>query len=905
MAANSESQTTNDLLFSDRKDKGVAPTGKSPSQALAWKIMVIDDEQVVHDVSELVLRNFSYKNRRLEFVHGHSGKDAIRLIKEHPDTAIILLDVVMESDIAGLDAVKEIRETVKNKTVRIILRTGQPGQAPEHKVVRLYDINDYLDKGKLTSQYLEIALITSLRAYDDINTIGQLTETNDTLDSLVKSRTKDLYEANTRLKQKMKEQVTAHQTLQLSEARLAEAQRIARVGHFEWQNSTDCMSWSDQICRIFKINISAEMHTFEDFLSFVAKEDRQIVEQTMRNALKSKLPYELEHKIRLDSDEQIVIHQQGDILTDQHSRVEGLVGTIRDVTEKRLAEIEMKKLSTVVEQVSDSIMITDAAGVIEYVNPAMSRMTGYSKEELVGQTPRILKSDQQSKTFYARMWAAILKGKIFSEVVINKHKDGHIFYEEKTITPQKDSQGLLTNFISSGRDITERIEAQKRLHHLAHHDGLTGLPNRILLQDRLEQAIARARWRKRKVAVLFLDIDRFKVINDSLGHHVGDLLLQEMAERLSACVREGDTVARFGGDEFTIILNDISQVNDISLIADKILADLALPHVCDSRELFITASIGISLFPSDADNSQTLLKKADTAMYIAKRFGKNIVRFYAEEDESLSVERLTLESELRRALERKEFVLYYQPQLSLSSCKIKSYEALIRWQNPTRGLITPFHFLDLLEETGMIIEVGKWVLNQACTQEKSNQDQGLQPKRVAVNISAKQFSQKDFVSVVEHTLTQTGLKPEYLELEVTEGTLIENIDDTAKKLEELHAQGVSLSIDDFGTGYSSMNYLRRLPFDTLKIDRSFVSEVTTNKDDGAIAAAIITLAHSIGLDVVAEGVETMEQLIFLDNLGCDMIQGYLCTQPLPASKLESIEDDCYIGWKSQLKNSEL
>ena len=893
-----------DLLFADEANN--ANKRKSPtfSEGPLWKIMVIDDEESVHDVTRMVLDGFLYKERGLEFIHGYSGDEACKLVKQHPDTAIILLDVVMETDSAGLDTVKYIREQLNNKTVRIILRTGQAGQAPEHMVVRLYDINDYLNKSQLTSQYLETALITSLRSYNDICTISQLTDSNDTLESLVKVRTRDLSEANDLLQQQMKKQAMAHDALQRSEARLADAQRIASIGHYEWSGFDDSMIWSEQIYRILDLPVASGAHTLSEFQGYVVDDERAMVTEVMEKAIQKVEPYDIEHRLLHASGKICYVRQQGDASIDSNSGKVQIVGTLQDITEWHVAELEMRKLSAAVEQTADSIMITDQDGIIEYVNPAVTQMTGYSKDELIGHNPRILKSDKQSHAFYQRMWKTILKGEIFNEVVINRHKSGRLYFEEKTITPQKDIKGNIISYISSGKDITERMEAQERLHHLAHHDGLTGLPNRILLQDRLDQAISRSRWHERKIAVLFLDLDRFKVINDTLGHNIGDIMLKEMALRLSDCVREGDTVARFGGDEFAIILNDIAEENDIPKVLQNIHNSLMKPFDCEGRELFVTSSIGISLFPDDGENGQTLLKKSDAAMYHAKSKGRNNFQFYSIDDEQLAIERLTLESSLRRALERDEFELYYQPQLSLSSCKVDSYEALLRWQHPEHGMVSPDNFIPLLEETGMIIDVGEWVLHTACTQEKKNQLAGNEAKKVAVNISIHQFRQKDFILMVERTLKDTGLDARCLEIEVTEGVLIDDMKETSAKLEELHCMGISLSIDDFGTGYSSMNYLRRLPFDMLKIDRSFVSDVTTNSDDAAIAAAIITLAHSIGLEVVAEGVENMEQLRFLDKLGCDSIQGYLCSPPLPAAAFNQMEQDIYENWKSYLSHSE-
>ena len=548
----------------------------------------------------------------------------------------------------------------------------------------------------------------------------------------------------------------------------------------------------------------------------------------------------------------------------------------------------MKKLSSAVEQTADSIMITDTEGRIEYINPAFTAMTGYTREDAIGATPKILNSGKQSNQFYARMWKTIRNGEAFMDVLINRRKNNTFYYEEKTITPQVDSYGNITHFISSGKDITERMEAQQRLVHLAHHDALTGMPNRILFLDRLGQALKRSSWRHRKIAVLFLDLDRFKVINDTLGHDVGDALLKQMSDRLNDCTREGDTVARLGGDEFAVLLNDVASTDDIPSVAVKILDALEHPFDVEGRELFVTTSIGISIFPDDGKDCQTLLKKADVAMYHAKSAGRNNFQFYTQEDECKAVERLTLETALRRALERDEFRLNYQPQVNLASGHVGSMEALLRWQHAQLGTIEANRFIPLLEETGMIIPVGEWVIRTACAQEKTRENAGLKPIRVAVNISIAQFHQRDFVSMVKAILDETGLAPDLLELEITESLVINNIHETAAVLNKLHDLGVQLSIDDFGTGYSSMSYLRKLPFDTLKIDQSFIRYVPENADDAAIASAIITLAHTMDLSVIAEGVETAEQLKFLCNQGCDAIQGFLCSPPLPIEALNQI-----------------
>ncbi|MCG6201664.1 EAL domain-containing protein [Psychromonas antarctica] len=840
----------------------------------------------------------------MNLIYGSSPEEAYKLLQLHSDIAVILLDIVMENDSAGLNCTRYIRDVMQNKTVRIILRTGQSGKSHIRDVIRLYDINGYLEKSKLTTQDFEIAMITALRSYDDICTIGHLSVTNDALESLIKARTDDLYNTNNLLQEKIKEQAIAHRRLQLNEARLAEAQRIARIGHFEWSIFDDTVLLSDQLCLILNMPASYANHTLAEFIELVHCEDKTLVLATINKAIKEKKSYDIEHRLLHSKGATWFVRHQGDVTLNAAQQVTYIVGTLQDITERRLAEMEMRKLSTAVEQAADGIMITNSMGVIEYVNTAMLNMTGYDKSELLGATPRILKSEKQSAAFYKRLWKTIQQGKVFNEIVINKHKTGRLYFEEKTITPQKNNQGVIVNYISCGKDITERMEAQERLQHLAHHDALTGLPNKLLFKDRLEQAIGRAQWKETIIAVLFIDMDRFKIINDTLGHNIGDLLLQEMAVRLVACLRKNDTVARFGGDEFAIILNDIATKEDVIKQVDTILSKLAVMFECDSRELFVTASIGISLFPEDGVNTQTLLQKADAAMYLAKSKGRNAFQFYAIKDEQRAIDRLSLELSLRRALERDEFRLFYQPQLNLSNCKIEGYEALLRWQHPELGLVSPINFIPILEETGMIIPVGEWVLRTACEQEQSNRDMGFSPKKVAVNISIRQFKQKNFVQMVECILATTGLDPHYLELEVTENLLIDNMKETSKKLQLLHHMGLSFSIDDFGTGYSSMNYLRRLPFELLKIDRSFIMDITSSHDDAAIVTAMITLAHSMGVAVIAEGVETIEQLSFLDNLGCDSIQGFLCSPPLPMKAFNALEVDQYHNWKEYLIHCE-
>lgn len=447
------------------------------------------------------------------------------------------------------------------------------------------------------------------------------------------------------------------------------------------------------------------------------------------------------------------------------------------------------------------------------------------------------------------------------------------------------------------RDITERKQTEERVMRLAYHDSLTGLLNRHSFKDLLAQALAQAERHKRYVATLFLDLDRFKRINDTLGYNVGDLLLQGIAERVQECVRKGDraarqtcqvgscTVSRLGGDEFTILLPEIKQVQDAAMVARRLLDTTARPFLLAGHEIFVTGSIGITVYPLDGEDADTLLKNADAAMYSAKEQGRNNFQFYSESMNASSYKRLALEISLRKALDREEFLAFYQPQIEIASGKITGMEALMRWKHPEIGLVPPNDFIPLAEETGLIVSMGEWVLIAACVHNKALQDMGLPPKRVAVNISGFQFRRQSLVNTVKKALNISGLDPSYLELELTESAIMKNMEETSGILHELKSMGLRVAIDDFGTGYSSLAYLKRFPLDILKIDRSFIMNIPGDQDNAAIAAAIIAMAHTMNLEVIAEGVETQEQFAFLREQGCDGVQGFLFSPALPKDEI--------------------
>ncbi|MDI3547347.1 MAG: hypothetical protein PWR10_999 [Halanaerobiales bacterium] len=565
-----------------------------------------------------------------------------------------------------------------------------------------------------------------------------------------------------------------------------------------------------------------------------------------------------------------------------------------------------KKLADIIAGISIPTFVINKDHIITHFNNACEALTGFSAAEMIGER-------KQWMPFYSKekptLGDLIVDGA--SEEVINRYYqgkcrkssfvqgayEGEDFFPEVgengrwlhfTAAPLRNTRGEVIGAIETLEDITERKQAEEMLWQQVYHDALTGLPNRMLFNDRFTQALAHAYRNRQKLAVLFLDLDRFKNINDTQGYNVGDQLLQGVAERLTDLVREDDTVARMGGDEFILLLPEIAQAENATKIAKKILEAFKQPLMIGGHEFYITSSIGIVFYPNDGEDAETLLKNADIAMYRAKEQGGNNYQLYDPMMNVKASERLVLENSLRYALEREEFVVYYQPQVSISTGKIIGMEALIRWQHPEWGLLSPAEFIPLAEETGLIIPIGEWVLRTACAQNKAWQEAGYPPVHVAVNLSARQFQQQNLVETVTRVLKETGLEPHYLELEITESIAMQNADFTIVMLRHLEEMGIHISIDDFGTGYSSLSYLKHFPLDTLKIDQSFVRDLTIDPNNKAIVIAIIAMAHSLKFKVIAEGVETQEQLAFLKQQQCDGIQGYLFSKPLPAEAFEKI-----------------
>lgn len=637
---------------------------------------------------------------------------------------------------------------------------------------------------------------------------------------------------------------------------------------------------------VFNTRVSYEEITFP--------EDRVRVAESIREALARNETFDVEYRIvRPDGSVRWVL-ERGVGLLDEHGEPAWIEGFIQDISERMAANEALReavrRFSSIFEHATEGIFQTTPDGRYLNANPALAQIYGYP-------TPEALIADLQDigrrlyvlpgrRAEFIRLMQTRGAVRNFESQVYRR--DGGIIWISENARVVTDDAGQVQFYEGTVIEITERKQHEAQLEYQANHDNLTGLPNRSLLLDRLEKAIAKARRASKKVAVVFVDLDHFKLINDSLGHHVGDLLLLEISSRLTTCVRGHDWVARQGGDEFVLVLTEQEGDREIYGIVTRILEAVSRPWIHDSGEYTPSCSVGLSCYPRDGDDPDTLLRCADAAMYQAKSSGRNTFHVYTPELNAAISERLELENSLRHALERNEFRVHYQPRIETVSGRIVGAEALIRWEHPGKGLVPPDHFIPIAEETGLIIPIGQWVLEEACRQASAWQRAGLTPLCVSVNLSPVQFRHADLVQSVSSALKQADLAPEYLELELTESFVMHDAARIRVAMKALKSLGIAIAVDDFGTGYSSLSYLKRFPVDRLKIDKSFVREIDRDADDAAIVRAIITLGHALGLKVVAEGVETRAHLEFLKQHGCDELQGYSFSRPVPASGMEAM-----------------
>ncbi|MEO5346535.1 MAG: EAL domain-containing protein [Magnetococcus sp. YQC-9] len=573
----------------------------------------------------------------------------------------------------------------------------------------------------------------------------------------------------------------------------------------------------------------------------------------------------------------------------QVSGLRMFVGVINDITDRKLAEETLILARRVFESAGEAILITNPKGLITDVNPAYERITGYERAEVLGKSPNVTKSGRHDAEFYRVMWNRLLAEDKWEGEIWDRRKNGEIFPKWVSISAIRNAEGELNHYMAIFMDITDQKAVENKLERLAFYDALTGLPNRMFFHERLAQDIVNARRQKNKLAVMFIDLDRFKWVNDTLGHEAGDALLKEISHRLRVCVRESDTVARMGGDEFMIILTNLTSDDHVAALAQKLIASVREPVHLLGQNVYVGASVGISMFPVDSSNLETLIKHADMAMYQAKEAGRNTFRFASTDVHTKAFDRIAMEDDLYKALDRHELVPFYQPKWDLYNSCLCGAEALIRWIKPDGKLINPGQFIPLAEETGLILPIGKRILETATTHTAAwTLGKGGCPFKMAVNLSSREFQQTDLLEQVRDILEKTGLPPERLEIEITESMVMGNVEKAIAIMNRLRELGVSLAMDDFGTGYSSLGYLKRFPLSTLKIDQSFVRDLPASEGDGAIVEAILSMAKGLKMHVVAEGVETEAQMNYLKDRGCESIQGYFIGRPMPEADFARI-----------------
>jgi len=687
-------------------------------------------------------------------------------------------------------------------------------------------------------------------------------------------------------RQNITDRKNSEQALRRSQNQLAEAQRLAKLGSWEWNIANNNITCSREAYRILGYDIPPSKIHRDEFIGRVHPEDREQLKGIVFGTTEHLGTIELDYRILTPEGHCHIVKVIGESLFDEDGNTSHMMGTLQDITKQRQNEERMMLANRMFEHTNEGIFITDQHSKIITVNKAFTTITGYLPEEVSGHTPKILQSGKHNADFYHSMWEEIRTKGCWQGEIWNRTKQGRTYPEWLMISEVKDDHKDTINYIGTFSDISKIKRSEKKLEYLAYHDPLTKLPNRLKLKAQLDITLRHASRHQQQVVLFLIDLDLFKHVNDSLGHNVGDDLLVEVANRLKLHIRSNDILARWGGDEFIVVMNHTESFNNINDIASKLLTTLKLPFNISQQDLFLGASIGISLFPQDGDDITSLIKNADTAMYKAKEKGRDCYEYYSPALGEAAMDRIKLEAELRRAIEQEELVVYYQPQFDMRDGTLLGAEALVRWQHPVDGLVSPIKFIPLAEETGLIVQLGEYVLAKACSQLVAWKRKGFDLPTISVNIAGRQIGQSDLVERVTQILLETNCPAHQLELEVTENFIMESVEDAIDVLSRLRKLNIKLAIDDFGTGYSSLSYLKRLPVDKLKIDKSFILETPDDNEASAITEAVLTLGQALKLKVVAEGIETPSQQKFLGDLGCDIAQGFLYGRPEPAKDFE-------------------
>lgn len=658
---------------------------------------------------------------------------------------------------------------------------------------------------------------------------------------------------------------------------LADAQKLSHIGSWSFDLESGKLDWSEELFRIFELKPDQVEPSFSLIDTLIHPDDVDCadigLEKTRKNGI-----FDEYYRLSLSQGKIKYVKDRRELKRDISGRLI-VQGTVQDITAQKQAEMSLHLYADVFHHSREAILITDKNNRILAINEAFTRTMGYTIDDLRGKGPNVLSAGGTSNHIYESLWRALKSDGFWQGELTDRRKDGSTYPKWVSISASHDENGEILNYVASFTDISEIKATQERVYYLAHHDSLTGLLNRFSLEERLSQALNAASRNKHHIAVMFIDMDRFKVVNDTLGHQAGDVLLIEVSKRLKGAVRESDIVARVGGDEFVVVLTSMTDDFRAVRSATAILQSLTQAYNISNRQVFSSPSIGISIFPADGVETETLMKNADIAMYHAKAQGRNNYQFFTESLNTFASQRLELETDLRRAIELKQFELFYQPQIRTQDMTIYGCEALVRWRHPELGLVAADKFVPLAEETKLIVPIGDWVLEEACRQHRRWRNECNRRVRIAVNLSAQQLRLPDLVERIERLMNQYGLSGSDLELEVTESVAMSDPKLAIEILGRIRSLGIDLAIDDFGTGYSSLAYLKLLPIQTLKLDRTFVSGISSS--DGAISAATLALAHNLGLKVVAEGVENRAQRDFLIGLKCDYLQGYLFAKPMP------------------------
>ncbi|MBK1722606.1 bifunctional diguanylate cyclase/phosphodiesterase [Thiocystis violacea] len=673
------------------------------------------------------------------------------------------------------------------------------------------------------------------------------------------------------------------EALKRSEDFLNATGRMAKVGGWEYDPAARTIRWTQGTLALLGISFD-QQPGLDALVDLFDPRDRPGLQASVEQAIVCGTPFDMEARLTAERSEPTWVQITCEPFLEDDGVIK-LLGAVQDITARVEAEKSLRQAARVFESTAEGVVITDLDDRVLAVNRAFTEITGYREAEVLGATPELMRSARHDAAFFSEMHETLTRTGQWRGEIWNRHKDGHVYPALLNISAVPDSAGEPTHYVGVFSDISQLKQSEERLDYLAHHDPLTGLPNRSLFQQRLESCLQRAKRYKRQFGLLFLDLDRFKEVNDTLGHGVGDALLIEVAEMLAKQVREVDTIARLGGDEFVIILEDIPASRFAATFADRLMETFSRPLAVQGRDLFITASIGISIYPDDGADMETLVRHADVAMYQTKNTGRNGFRFFETAMSEGAMERLRLEHDLRFAIQRAELVLHYQPQLGLTDGRLCGVEALCRWAHPELGQIPPRVFIPLAEEIGFIDELGFWVLEQSCRQVRTWDRAGFQIPRLAVNLSVRSLQRPGLIDRVGLALERAGLQPERLELEINESKIMHRADESIEVLRALRRLGITLAVDDFGTGYSSLAYLKRLPLNRLKIDGSFTDKLTQDEGDDAIVRAIIALARNMGLGVLGEGIETQAQADFLRAEGCLEGQGYLFSPAVEADAL--------------------